>query len=516
MKSKMRFLAILVVAVFCLGLLLAGCANVKTPSSSPSNTPAGTKPATQPAEEEISNIIMSFTSNTPEEVGRIEAAINKITEPEIGVHLNLVVWEIGSYLSNFSLAITGGEVIDIVRVSPINPLATMIAQKQIMEVNDLFTTYASGALEVCGSFADAYRSNGGLYGLPTYRLLQNNGYAILRKDILQECGVLDIAENCKTWSDLETIFDAVNGYCKENHMYVIGGAKYLMTPKYLCGDGENFDKGYVSPGIGENTALVRLEDNKATLSWEDPIMVQFCKRFNSWNEKGWVWPETPYNDDHVDTLMKNSVVFGYLDDSEFGVEKAKLNSTGYEVVAPQFATGSIASESLTMFGVAVGITSANPVGAAKFINMMYTDARICNLFAWGEEGVDYTINSEGEMIYPGNDIKNAKYRGADYALGNQFLCLPTQGQGGDFRTVAKAVNDAAPVSEYMGFLINPDGLDTLIASLSAVKDEYQVSLVCGLYTDDLYNEFITKLNNVGMQDYLTEVQKQLDAFLAKK
>ena len=65
-------------------------------------------------------------------------------------------------------------------------------------------------------------------------------------------------------------------------------------------------------------------------------------------------------------------------------------------------------------------------------------------------------------------------------------------------------------------MLDATGLDTMTATLTAVYDEYRAALMSGQYTDELHKQYIDKLYSVGLQDYMDEIQSQLDAFLASK
>lgn len=53
-----------------------------------------------------------------------------------------------------------------------------------------------------------------------------------------------------------------------------------------------------------------------------------------------------------------------------------------------------------------------------------------------------------------------------------------------------------------------------VSQISAVTDQYQQTLQCGGYTPELYQEYLSKLDTAGVQDYLAAVQTQLDAWIA--
>ena len=76
-----------------------------------------------------------------------------------------------------------------------------------------------------------------------------------------------------------------------------------------------------------------------------------------------------------------------------------------------------------------------------------------------------------------------------------------------------AINNAK-TSPYLGLSIDTSSLDMYIGQITAVNDQYVKSLTCGAYTKESYEEYLTKLDAAGVQDYLGAFQEQLDAWLA--
>ncbi len=136
-----------------------------------------------------------------------------------------------------------------------------------------------------------------------------------------------------------------------------------------------------------------------------------------------------------------------------------------------------------------------------------------NLLAWGEEGTDYVVNENGEASYGDLDHNNV-YHSCDWPVGSQFLILPWEGQGGDFRVTSKALNDGAENSPYLGFAADASGLDQIFASISSVSEEYTGIMTGGYYTDQILSDMTAKMEAAGIRDYVAAFQSQLDAWLA--
>ena len=131
------------------------------------------------------------------------------------------------------------------------------------------------------------------------------------------------------------------------------------------------------------------------------------------------------------------------------------------------------------------------------INLLYTDSEIMNLLTWGVEGVDYEL-VDGQVQH----VEDSHYYEADFLIGNNLLLTPLYGNGADFYERVKTVVSNAELSPYLGFAVNTGDLDLTISQLTAVNDQYQASFYCGLYTPELYQDFLSKLEAAGVQEYL--------------
>ncbi len=116
MKNIQKIVALLIAVMLCMSLF-AACSSQKAEQGeeNANNTPAqGTD--TDDEEEEIVSITFAFPdfNNKVESKAAMEKALNEITEREIGVHVNLEPWSGGNYTTQVTLAVSGGESVDLI------------------------------------------------------------------------------------------------------------------------------------------------------------------------------------------------------------------------------------------------------------------------------------------------------------------------------------------------------------------------------------------------------------------
>ncbi len=545
MKTWKKLLSLLLVAALCLALLAACASKTETqPEDTPTQEPQDSEPAENPQdgeapaetsedenpapaedpddgeEDETVEIVMAILDMKGDNSNydaKIEEAVNAITGPAIGVTVDLKYYDYGNYATQISLAVSGGEVLDLVNIVPLPGIAfnELYSNGELLDISSyLAEDYAKDLMNVVGDYVGGYSIGGGIYAVPTYRIYTSDNYIVMRKDILEELGMVELAENLSTQTELDQIFGAVK---QNTDLYPIGGSKRLESPtSYRCFHVENFADSLSWDNLGDSTYLLMTDkDGHVFNGFTDPSFEQMCQNFTGWMEKGYIWPDTITNEDTSDSIIKQGVIFCTMDLSEYGVEVAKKETTGYEVVCPRVAYGEVTNSRVIGFGLGVPVTSEEPEAAIRFLNLLYNSSELMNILTWGIEGEDYVTLPTGEIDYPeGLDPSTVEYHNADYLLGNQFLDAPWAGNGGDFRARALEVNENAQISPYLSFALDVSALGDQITAIGSVVDEYTPNLISGYYTPELYQQFVEKLEAAGAQTYIDACQTQLDAWAA--
>ena len=182
----------------------------------------------------------------------------------------------------------------------------------------------------------------------------------------------------------------------------------------------------------------------------------------------------------------------------------------------KMVTMPVSTSTCAKFVWGVPNTSREPEAAIEFLDMMYTDARIANLFAWGIENVHYQVKDGIATFVDGQSASDCPYHTIDFMYGNQFFVLPWEGQPADFRDQAMDEMKNAQVSAYLGFSCDTTGISNAISAVSNVIAEFLPSIDSGVASESDYEAFLAKLDTSGVQVIIDEYQKQLNDWLAKK
>lgn len=511
MKARKTVLA-LVLAACMLFALLAACSNQ---TATPGTNDKQDAPATPTDPGSITTIEMrylDFYSVGDDHGARITDAINAITEPQIGVHVNLQYVSVGNYMTMIQADISSGVQIDLIAACIGNNVANLHMSGMVMDITDYAAEYASDALALLGSYVEPYKYDGRLFGMPTYRNLLTTRFLMMNKDILDELGKTEEARNITTWTEFEALMQLV----KENYtdqgkgiFPITAGAGAVLTHADNFWEDDSIFTSY-HDALGDRTGTVYTDwDGNVSMVQEQPGWIATCKRTADWNSRGFIYPDSIINTDlNGDDIMRDGISFSMVIPAEYGAVTTKGGNWNKNLVDIEIVSPLLRTSSLTSWGMAVPITAEEPEAACKMLNLMYTNKDIANIFVNGVEGEDYTLEN-GEVVR-----QSGGYFAAEFVGGNDLLALPLKGAGADFNEVVLKKMSEMKTSPYLGFSINVDDLSLAVSQMTTVNSQYNQTVAHGNYTDEIYQEYVSKLETAGVRDYLAAVQTQLDAWRA--
>ena len=519
MKNIKKLLAVLIVLTMTVSMLSA-CGKSETSNEGSNNitdvaTATVTEPAAQEDMAEVNVMVMSLGVIGDGKTA-VEDAINAITEKEINTHVTLTFVEVGSYSQQLGLAITGNEKIDLCLLTPIpgSSFSSLIAQNQLVPLNDLLPLYAPETVKTVGDLIKGTTVNGTTYAIPTSRDMASNAYIIARKDLLESAGQLDAFNNMKTWSEYEKVMQAVTA---KNDISGISNGDAQGTVVTLGGldaGSENFAENFTFDTLGDQYKIISSDSNGKVYDYfESDSYKNAISRAHKWYEEGLVYKDAATSKDTGDTLMKSNVSFSFVNMGETNVVANKTGATGHDVVVNKIASYILNTAATTKFCWGVPVCATEKEAAVKFMNLMYTNSDIMNLLVYGIEGRDYTVTDGVANFADGVTAENVKYHSNDFLWGNSFIAYPWASTANE-REESKAVMDATPVSPFLGFTCDTAKVSNELTAIQNVVSEYEPGLESG--TTDNYNEFVKKLKDAGIDKIIAEYQSQLDAWKAAK
>ena len=504
---------LLVVALFA--TLFAACGTSEEPEgTAPQGGANGEIDYGDEEDTEITNInfwVYDIYTNGETHGERIEAAVNAISEAEIGVHVDISFLQIGDWMTKFQLAIGGGDSIDLATLCINSTVGALHANNMLTDITDLMPELAPQTLELLGNYTAAYTIDGRLWGVPALRGYVTNGYMSFNQDVLDQYGLTEQAAACSSFSEVEALLAALTEQISGTGAYALsaGGGVLFSTSGTLM-RGDSFDDIEVFDNLGDSLGVIYSDaEGHVASRYADPAYEAEAALVRKWMDAGYIFPDSMIDDaTSAQENIKSAVAVGEFCSSEYGVESSKSSFYGAPALCVQYFSGQIKSGNLNTWGMGVPVTAESPEAAVKFIELLYTNADVMTLLINGEEGTDYTlVDGQAQPI-------DGQYQAANFVYGNNLLTVPVIGNGADYYQQIEEINNSADVSPYLGFVLNTADMDLLISQISAVNDQYTTTLSCGGYTEEIYDEFLQKLTDAGIDDYIAAVQTQLDAWLA--
>ena len=475
---------------------------------------------------ELKVAILSLAAIPEEITDHVEEYLNKISLEKINATVDYTWYDGGNYGEKVSMAISGGEQLDLIMYTPI-PNASFqsyMNQSQLEDISDSLDTYGQGILKYMRAdgkdFLGATSRDGGVYGVGVLQDMSQSMSFDLRADVLEDLGLTDKAKNATSFTDIEEITKEVVANSDLKGFVNMDSNGTVLTPQpYVPGDGSFADAEWLDT-VGDGSYYVYADpaDDKIKCFFEHPKWQAGVKMARKWYEEGLIWKDSATSKDTYGTpLIKNDVAFGIIHGVEMGNAALVESQTGYPDFQIDVTDCKVNTGAFTKFGMAVPVTTVDKDRAVALLNLIWDDEDYRNGIAWGEEGVDWVRNDDGTARYAdGKDESNA-YHTADFLYGNRLETIPWEGEGQDtLRERQKAANESLEVSKYFGFSIDQTNVADSVTAVKNVFDKYYPQLCTGTAedVDATLASFVDELYGAGMQTMIDEYQSQLDAWLA--
>ena len=217
--------------------------------------------------------------------------------------------------------------------------------------------------------------------------------------------------------------------------------------------------------------------------------------------------------------MKAGNCFSYITNVKPNTDIEKLAQTCYEVVIVPLSKPMKHTNAVTADLLVVANAAEDKVKAFQFLNWTYKSREFNDLINWGIEGLDWVENEEGMACYPeGVDASNVGYHNDfGWIYPNQMVGHPWVGNPANIWEIYAEYNANTTKSQAFGFMFNSVPVETEIAQLNSVYEQYYKDVAFGVIdVDQGIADFNKALYDAGLQRVIDEKQRQLDEWLANK
>lgn len=471
--------------------------------------------------EDMAEIVVVYPTMNTIQAGLqdVEDAINEITESEINTHVTLNMIEVGNYDQQINLMMTSGEQIDLMITMPGGPasFATMTSQNQLIDISDMLNEYAPRAIATIGDMISGTQIDRQTFAFPTYHNYVSGVFISMRTDVLEDLGLVEKAENMTTLTEFEEIMEAVKSSEKWSYLAGIAasdGHGRVLALNESVGYTDKFSEISSLDNLGDTLYTVGIQNNNDTVlnTFASEEYRHNYEIVKDWYDKGYVYRDSATTQEMGSSLVRSNVVFAISENIELGSEETSDMNCGMPMTSVCMYTLPITTGSLTKFTWAVPQNAKDPEAAVTFLEMMFNDSRIANLFAWGIEGTDYTVDDNGVAHYiDGNETP--AYHTVSFLNANKFIVTPWEGEDPEVLAQLEESMKSAQTSKYLGFVCDTTAITSEISAVNNAIEEFNAQITSGAAEESVYEDYLQKLEDIGIDKIVQTYQEQLDEWL---
>lgn len=507
MKLRKKVLASLL-SVAMVATVFAGCGTeTQTTEEAQSTNETGTSSEKAEETSEVVNLHMYVNSNITPDLDKVGDAISEITKEKIGATITLHEFGPGEYTEKMPMLIASDEPMDIGFDAGWMTYVQNSKAKAYLDIKDMLDTVPALKEFVPEELWEAATVDGGIYGVPNYKEIGEAWVAKIDKTVVDEMG-FDLS-GIKKLEDFEPMLEYVQKNMPERALLMVAN-----NPGHL-----NVDAAYYFDTIlaGDHPiAVVDKEEGKTVQSFfETERYQEFIKLMRDWYLKGYIC-EDALTRDNFDEYTKASHNMG-IEFSQYAPQAEASYSAYYgsEVSIAYASPVTITNNSATGSMCCIYAKSEHPEEALKFLELLNTDTEIKDLLTYGIEGVHYTLNEDGKIVKTPEQYE--MYDAQNWATGSIFTATLLEGESDTKYEEYQAFNDMAVPAVNLGFQPETDSIADKIAAVNNVVAEYNPVLAFGtVEPDEVYPQFVEALKAAGIDDIISELQRQFDEWQATK
>ena len=519
-KSINKLLSTVMVAAMSAGLL-AGCgasAGTDTAATTPATDNAaatessstGDSTAAADSGDKVTINVTRATFNLAnpdtEQVKKVQDAVNEYIGDKINVQVNLTDIGSGEYTDKANLALANNEINLLWTASWESVIGTndLVPQKAVYDLTDLIQ-----GTDVYNSMDEgqweATKYDGKIYFIPVYK--DNvEGYDIMaRKELADKYG-WDLS-SVKTLKDLEPMLEDAKS---EGLKYPWLTQKTAMFYRLYIND---FD--FFTADATANWVAVDKNTNEVVDTIQTDQYKEFCTLMAEWAEKGYISEDDVTKTTTDTTTQTQDWAFSWWTDIPVNAE---ANSRyGQDVVMTPITDRWAHSTSAlgSVWCVTANSTEEQAKACIDFLGLLYTDNTVANLYTYGIQDVDYTLDADGKVSQ-----NNEKYGHSAWESTSVVPLTLCAGEPDDKVQIYQDMNGQAKASCAAGFRFNVAPVEAQYAACTNVFDQYGFVLELGGYAasdvESIITEYNAALDEAGYQDVLAEFSKQYEDWKASK
>ena len=487
-------LLVLAMSIAC----LAGCGG----SGSNAGGAAGTEVGGS-ASGAVEKVVILYPGEETDAMANfIDNDLNPRLREEVGIEVEFIYRGWDQYWEQKDIMLGTETVIDLYW-DGLPDLASMVNKSHCQPLDELIAEYCPDLLKV---FPESQLAGGVVdgvqYGIPSAYAPSSCMFQLVcvRQDILEAVGMTEI----KTAEDL-TKFATL---AKEQFPELNGPADVIFKPLTRY-----FSEEQLTPCAFSDLVVYQEESRKAICFYETDAFKEVAKYNGSMYAAGLYQDELSTNYNERDSRMQQGTylwVEGSLGKENEIINTVRANAP--EAVLKTYLLKPEADHYVTACGgevLCVPYSAENPEGAMKFLNWMYSSQENYLFCLYGNEGENYDI-VDGRI-----QLKDPAFEGYFYEwmFRNANYTLFTTDVADEYIATYETWDDGAKTSDVIAFHFDNSNVVEIETAINEVANQYLNPIMYGFVDfDSNYDSALAALKDAGIDEYVAEVQRQLDEF----
>lgn len=497
MKKRIRILSLLCAVSASIGMLTAcqpAPSGTQTPSSSTTAGSSSADSSTTPTNDAAPTLVWWAIGQQPEDLAEGIKAINAELVSKGGANIDLKISNWGDWDTKMNTIITAGEAFDIMFTNN-TKYSSQVNMGALADITDLTQSEAPDLWKfIPEDVWDGTKIGGRIYAVPTYKDSSATQYFVMDDQYVQKYNI-DMA-SLKTLADLDKPF---------HDMKAGEGASFY--PLQLS-QGSLFQCMFWEiDGLtaGLTPLGVRIDDTsrKVISVLEDPSIYANLELLHKWYMDGIVNPDSP-------TMAEPPKMLPFFAGQGFPGAEA-----GWQVTngVAKYDMTQVSGPTYTTEGIqgSLNVISANSqykAEALKTLQLVNTDHKIRDMFAYGMEGKHFQYDSENVVTKLTDTWTLPAYSQATF-----FTMSTTADSPADQWDQVRMLNEKATASSCLGFALDITNIQNEMANCKTVWDKFKYELMTGASDPAVaVPQCLKELKASGFDTVMQEAQKQIDAY----
>lgn len=471
----------------------------------------------------------------PANQSQLQAAINKITEPRIGVQVHLVPIISGDYQKKLSVMLETGQATGIVWTSNwLLPWTNEVSARAFTPLNSLIGKYGAGLQRTIGKkYLRGMAFDGKIYAVPSLQMEVNQAEYPGQLTV-QDAKALHLKLTKLPSGAYEAV--QIHSLASLHNLLVSVHKKFPKLVPMVAGSATEF---VLNPATyGYWSVVPASTEVNPTLPFFIKVQAKYGKTppkitlalgmlrkniamMHQWYEQGLI-NKNAGSITATEATQLNDAGTSVFNQGNFApawnpAQESSTTAPGHIPIEVVIKTGPLhgafmfTGDASTANAIAAATPPQEQAAAMKLLNLVNTDPQVYNLLAYGIPKVDYTMAGPNSIRYTkaGRDFANGNWVYGDIFKG----FVPAESNAPHFSwTYVEKMDREAVASPAVGFNFNDTAVQTQIADISSVTAQWIQPLLSGVYPPSKLKQFEAAMNQAGQQTVLKAVTKQFDAW----